>query len=113
MKWCSTINGIKGAAVCCGLGNSRKSSHLPNIRTDFGAHSTSWSVAAWCTFLVGGLNMSGFRVAHLPVLSSVCLLAYPTVIKLRGLQWHSWFRHCATSQKVAGSVSDDVTGIFH
>jgi len=27
--------------------------------------------------------------------------------------WRSWLRHCATSQKVTGSISDDVTGIFH
>ena len=25
----------------------------------------------------------------------------------------SWLRHCATSQKVAGSIRDDVIGIFH
>jgi hypothetical protein len=27
--------------------------------------------------------------------------------------WCSWLRHCATSQKVAGSIPDGVTGIFH
>jgi hypothetical protein len=27
--------------------------------------------------------------------------------------WRSWLRHCATSQKVAGSITDGVTGIFH
>jgi hypothetical protein len=26
--------------------------------------------------------------------------------------WRSWFRHCATSWKVAGSIPDDVTGFF-
>jgi len=26
---------------------------------------------------------------------------------------HSWLRHCATSRKVAGSIPDGVTGIFH
>jgi hypothetical protein len=31
----------------------------------------------------------------------------------QGTQWHSWLRHCATSQKVAGSIPDGVTGIFH
>ena len=113
MKWCPTINWSKGTPVCCGLGNSRTFSYLPNIWTYSGAHSTSWSVATWCTFLVGGLNMSGLHVAHLSVLSSLCQLAYPTVIKRRGTWWHSWLRHCATSQKVAGSVCDGVTGIFH
>jgi len=27
--------------------------------------------------------------------------------------WHSWLRHCATSRKVAGSISDGVIGIFN
>jgi hypothetical protein len=27
--------------------------------------------------------------------------------------WHSWLRHCATGRKVAGSIPDGVTGIFH
>ena len=26
--------------------------------------------------------------------------------------WCSWLRHCATSQKVAGSIPDSVIGIF-
>jgi len=30
-----------------------------------------------------------------------------------GTQWHSWFRHCATNWKVAGSIPDGVIGIFH
>jgi hypothetical protein len=28
-------------------------------------------------------------------------------------RWRSWLRHCATNQKVAGSISDGVSGIFH
>ena len=32
---------------------------------------------------------------------------------LRFPQWRSWLRHCATSQKVAGSIPDGVIGIFH
>jgi hypothetical protein len=24
-----------------------------------------------------------------------------------------WLRHCATNQNVAGSIADDVIGIFH
>jgi hypothetical protein len=27
--------------------------------------------------------------------------------------WRSWLRHCATSRKVAGSIPDGVTEIFH
>jgi hypothetical protein len=30
-----------------------------------------------------------------------------------GTQWCSWLKHCTTSQKVAGSIPDGVTGIFH
>ena len=32
---------------------------------------------------------------------------------LWGTRWRSWLRHCATSRKVAGSIPDGVTGIFH
>jgi len=31
----------------------------------------------------------------------------------RGTRWLSRFRHCATGQKVAGSIPDDVNRIFH
>jgi hypothetical protein len=31
----------------------------------------------------------------------------------RGTRWRSWLRHCATSRKVAGSIPDGVTRIFH
>ena len=30
-----------------------------------------------------------------------------------GPRWRSWLRHCATSQKVAGSIPDGVIGNFH
>ena len=29
------------------------------------------------------------------------------------MRWRSWLRHCATSQKVAGSIPDGIIGIFH
>jgi hypothetical protein len=29
------------------------------------------------------------------------------------LGWRSWLRHCTTSRKVAGSISDGVIGIFN
>ena len=28
-------------------------------------------------------------------------------------RWRSWFRHCDTSRKVAGSIPDGVPGLFH
>jgi hypothetical protein len=30
-----------------------------------------------------------------------------------GTRWHSGLRHCATNRKVAGSIPDGVTGVFH
>ena len=30
-----------------------------------------------------------------------------------GTRWHSWLKNCATSRKVAGSISDGINGIFH
>jgi hypothetical protein len=35
------------------------------------------------------------------------------VTNIRGTRWHSWLRHCAISRKVACSIPDGVTGIFH
>ena len=32
---------------------------------------------------------------------------------IRGTWWCRWLRHYATSQNVAGSIPDGVTGIFH
>ena len=34
-------------------------------------------------------------------------------VTLRGTRWCSELRHFAKSRKVAGSIPDDVTGIFH
>jgi len=31
----------------------------------------------------------------------------------RVTRWRSWFRHCATSRKVAASIPDGVIKIFH
>ena len=33
--------------------------------------------------------------------------------RLLGTWWRSWVRHCASSRKVAGSISDGIIGIFH
>ena len=35
------------------------------------------------------------------------------LLRVGGPRWRSWLRHCATSQKVAGSIPDGVIGIFH
>jgi len=38
---------------------------------------------------------------------------FTSIINLGRMQWGSWLRHCATSQKVTGSIPDGVTGTFH
>jgi len=30
-----------------------------------------------------------------------------------GTRWRTWLRHCATSQKVTGSIPNGVIGFFH
>ena len=45
--------------------------------------------------------------------AAVFLFFYATINKIGETRWHSWLRHCATRQKVAGSIPDGVTGIFH
>ena len=37
----------------------------------------------------------------------------PLLNDVSGTLWRSWLRHCDTSWKVAGSISDGVIGIFH
>jgi len=32
---------------------------------------------------------------------------------VRGTRWRSWLRHFTTNRRVAGSIPDGVTGIFH
>jgi len=34
-------------------------------------------------------------------------------LDIRGTRWRSWFRHCATSRKIEGSIPDGVNGILH
>jgi len=35
-----------------------------------------------------------------------------TITLLGGARWRSWFRHCATSRKVAGSFPDGMIVVF-
>jgi hypothetical protein len=48
-----------------------------------------------------------------PFCTNVCRLFKHSVAVPWGTLWRSWLRHCATSLKVAGSISDGVIGIFH
>jgi len=52
-------------------------------------------------------KMNGRQGHDLGVLKST------TTVEYWGTQWCSWLRHCATSWKVAGSIPDGVTYIFH
>ena len=54
-------------------------------------------------------NIQWFRMMCLRV--EVAL--HCCITNLRGQRWRSWLRHCATSQKVAGSIPDGVIGSFH
>jgi hypothetical protein len=55
---------------------------------------------------VSGYNMSKIGT------KSLALLNYD-ILNDWGTRWCSWLRHCATSRKVASSITDSVTGIFH
>ena len=36
-----------------------------------------------------------------------------SIYHVRGTGWRTWLRHCARSRKIASSIPDGVTGIFH
>ena len=40
------------------------------------------------------------------------IISFMSLSLCPGPRWRSWLRHCATSQKVAGSIPDGVIGIF-
>ena len=43
----------------------------------------------------------------MPAVASTVINWVPRTF-LRGTQWRSWLRHCATSRKVAGSIPEGV-----
>ena len=45
--------------------------------------------------------------------TTIILLTYLLYSLYWWTRWRSWLRHCATSQKVAGSIPDGVIGVFH
>jgi hypothetical protein len=54
-----------------------------------------------------------FTFTHLILLRFLLMLYYYlSLCWLGGTRWCSWLRHCATSRKVAGSIPDDVSGVF-
>jgi hypothetical protein len=55
----------------------------------------------------------GFNLLqHYPTNVTCCLILSASVDN-GGTRWRSWLRHCIASQKVAVSIPDVVTGIFH
>ena len=76
------------------------------------------------------MNYSSFGVKNSPFILKFSIFVLPELLHLIleafcfwviwrstchpwGTRWRSWLRHCATSRKVAGSIPDAVTGIFH
>ena len=59
-------------------------------------------------------SWAAFSLLHGVTQDAAMWLAFVNkVMNIRGTRWRSWLRHCATSWKVAGSIPDDVIGIFH
>ena len=42
-----------------------------------------------------------------------CIVIWGVSVVMRGTEVAQWLRCCATNRKVAGSIPDYVTGIFH
>jgi hypothetical protein len=52
-------------------------------------------------------------VLVLSILSKLIMKSYLAIKFILLPQTTSWLRHCATNRKVAGSIPDNVIGIFH
>jgi len=77
-----------------------------------------FSVLCWCKNLrlvFSPIHISRSALTLWP--QRLCCSAKNQLNPLRevygGTRWRNWFRHCATSRKVAGSIPDGVVGIFH
>jgi len=53
---------------------------------------------------IGRIRVNGPKTSLVNLIRSLCIAV--------GLQWHSWLRHYAANQKVAGSVPFGVIGIL-
>jgi hypothetical protein len=49
-------------------------------------------------------------IIHQPI--SFCNFV-AAVYNYRDMWWRGWFRHCATSRKIAGLIPDDLIGTLH
>ena len=82
--------------------NNSGLSQLPKVNTKSG---TVLSVSNYFTYA----EQSIFH-KELPFFFFKFIFKYSTS---QGTLWRSWLRYCATIRKVAGSIPDGVTGIFH
>ena len=60
-------------------------------------HSAILDEQLWCISIVKPTRCTSFP-------NLFCFLV--TLYMFRGTRWRSWFRHCATSRKVADSIPD-------
>jgi hypothetical protein len=56
-------------------------------------------------------SRQGYKIGTSEVCRNIKMLAYPNLE--RGTRLRGWFRHYATSRKVAGSIPDEVIGFFN
>jgi hypothetical protein len=92
--------------------NCRTQLHIAMYSYNILRHSVYVSVIKLGGILHGRLS---FRPSPLQKRKSICCYYYYYYYYhyYWGTRLRSWLRHCATSRKVAGSISDDLTGIFH
>jgi hypothetical protein len=73
-----------------------------------------WRKARWGIFRPKNpMASAGFEPANLCTRGQHVNHLHKPYIPNPCLRWRSWLRHCVASRKVAGSIPDSVTGIFH
>ena len=68
---------------------------------------------SYYSFLQKVLRSASFTFTLLFNTDDYCQNCPHYIMHWMGTWWRSWLRHCVTSQKVAGSIPDGVSGIFH